>query len=265
MTSTIFSTAIIKREKAGTPITETDLENLAVEAIWKIFDRARLDIALRDGGSEFDLSLKEAKILGFKIDGHKVLNPEGFSGKTVEVSAFVSIGGAEIEEGSLRAYKLMGLSGSVIYLSPGDSKTPVFRASNGTAKKVGEINWGYADIIKSISESFGSDEKTSETIYKRLVNRELSESVLTKLDALLRNSIKGMLASVEAIARPAGAVFVGGLALPDVFYGKKFLFGAKRVTIEKESSVLDLKEIEEGAYAGLNNIVKTRIKWTNNR
>lgn len=291
--STFFSSAVIKRESYQTPITETDLENYVAEAIWKVFDKSRLEIATKSDMSEFDLVLKDARVMGFKIDGHKVLNPEGFTGKTLEVSTMVTITkksfGAfnlkNVEEGALRAHLLRQNQGvgSLLFAETLATSTTIFAASVLRTSRLGEVKWGKDYVLKAIAEFFSldmeKDKATAERIYKRFINKELSTAVLSKLENIFTASFKEFVSGVAELLREAkefksspASVFMNpapAFTLPESIFQKKFLFNDKRAkisTVEPTSdgeSLYALLEDRDKAYKHYNDIAKTRIKWVN--
>lgn len=279
--STILSTATIKRDNHQSPITETDLENYIVESVWKVFDKFRLEIASKSGISEFDLALRDARIMGFKVDGHKVSNPEGFTGKTIEVLTLVTIGKHGLEEGVLRAHIARDKSQvkSLLYIEAGDSMTSIFAATPDKAHRIGEVNWGKDNILSAISEFFQiekDDKAEAIKIYKRFVNGELSPYIFLKLESIFKssfrnfavelsnivNSVKGLkLASIESI-------FIDTFAIPDSLCAKKFLFDGKRAKIIRRDesahgnhSVTEFLDDKDKSYKRYNDIAKVRMKW----
>ncbi len=296
--STFFSTATIRREHSESPITETDLENYIIEAIWKVFDKSRLEIASKSDMSEFDLVLRDARVMGFKIDGYKVLNPEGFTGKTLEVLTMVTItkkgfalfngsfNSSGIEEGSLRAYLLSNrLEGKpLIFVESGNASTTIFASTPTKVSRVGEINWGKENILKAIRDLFqinqDSDKNTAEKIYKRFVSKELSPDLLSKLDSIFRSAFRDLIAGISDIVATTkelkllstNNIFMSvndSFALPEDLYQRRFLFDDKRAKITKVGDAKEGEDLrgfldeKDSAYKKYNDIAKTRIKWLN--
>lgn len=82
--TTIHSSISLVREKSKIPIDEADLDNLVSQAIWKFYDRQRGKVASKMQINDLDVLLSDAQIKGIKLDNHKVVNPIGFSAKSVE-------------------------------------------------------------------------------------------------------------------------------------------------------------------------------------
>lgn len=283
--STVISPALIKRENPQSPITETDLENYVIESIWRVFDRSRLDIASKCGASEFELGLKDARVIGFKIDGHKVVNPEGFTGKTIEILALVTVARKGLglfsvkdvaEEGCLKAYMLSSAKQArhLLYAETDDFSTKVFAVTPNKVSRVGEFDWGKANILKTIKEFFGGNSEAAEAIYKRFLSGELSSAVTLKLEKILKGSLAGF---VDRLADALKGVkdinfseitdiFVKSFHIPALAYGHRFTFHNKRAKIVdagNNHAVLEFIDDRSKCYERYNSIAKKRMKWMN--
>lgn len=62
-----------------------ELENLIAQAMGKIFNQCRSEAAHRLGIHEIDTIMVGAKARNFKVDGHLVVNPVGFTGKHISL------------------------------------------------------------------------------------------------------------------------------------------------------------------------------------
>jgi hypothetical protein len=62
-----------------------ELENLIAQAMGKIFNQCRAEAAKRLGIHEIDTIMVGAKARNFKVDGHLVVNPVGFTGKKISL------------------------------------------------------------------------------------------------------------------------------------------------------------------------------------
>jgi len=62
-----------------------ELENLIAQAMGKIFNQCRSEAAKRLAIHEIDTIMVGAKARNFKIDGHLVVNPVGFTGKKISL------------------------------------------------------------------------------------------------------------------------------------------------------------------------------------
>ena len=62
-----------------------ELENLIAQAMGKIFNQCRSEAAKRLAIHEIDTIMVGAKARNFKVDGHQVVNPVGFTGKKISL------------------------------------------------------------------------------------------------------------------------------------------------------------------------------------
>ncbi len=62
-----------------------ELENMIAQAMGKIFNQCRSEAAHRLGIHEVDTIMVGAKTRNFKVDGHLVVNPVGFTGKNISL------------------------------------------------------------------------------------------------------------------------------------------------------------------------------------
>jgi hypothetical protein len=62
-----------------------ELENMIAQAMGKIFNQCRSEAAHRLGVHEVDTIMVGAKARNFKVDGHLVVNPVGFTGKNISL------------------------------------------------------------------------------------------------------------------------------------------------------------------------------------
>lgn len=83
--ATIFLPLELEREefRRNNPVSLEELEGLISQAIDREFHRNRSEAGKRLGLDELDAVLVGARVAEFKVDGHRVLNLEGFVGKNL--------------------------------------------------------------------------------------------------------------------------------------------------------------------------------------
>lgn len=74
----------LKRDSAQAPLVPIELENLLSQAVGKIYNQCREAASRELGVNDLDTVLAHSKIVNFKVDGHRVMNPVGFRARTVE-------------------------------------------------------------------------------------------------------------------------------------------------------------------------------------
>ena len=74
-----------EHDAARSEVVLPELENLIAQAMGKIFNQCRSEAAKRLGIHEIDTIMVGSKARGFKVDGHLVVNPVGFTGKKISL------------------------------------------------------------------------------------------------------------------------------------------------------------------------------------
>ena len=87
-----------ERDRAKEEITLEELENLIAQAMSKVFTQCRSEAAKRVGVDDIHTILVGAKTGRFKVDGHTVMNPIGFTGKKISLLLDLTFTGRELFE-----------------------------------------------------------------------------------------------------------------------------------------------------------------------
>jgi hypothetical protein len=74
-----------ERDAEKSEVILPELENMIAQAMGKIFNQCRSEAAHRLGIHEIDTIMVGAKARNFKVDGHLVVNPVGFTGKNISL------------------------------------------------------------------------------------------------------------------------------------------------------------------------------------
>ncbi len=87
--SSVAHTALVPvhltRENKAHPLTATELENLLAQEVGKVFSVCRKEAGKQLKVDELDVILAASRVMNFRIDGHRVLNPLGFKASELEV------------------------------------------------------------------------------------------------------------------------------------------------------------------------------------
>jgi len=73
----------VVRENPLSPLEYEDLENIILNLAWRIYDKERIFVSQKMKISEWDVALANSKITEPRVDDKKVLNPLGFTCKTL--------------------------------------------------------------------------------------------------------------------------------------------------------------------------------------
>lgn len=288
---TVFSSVVVPHESRG-EISEADLENYLSKAVWKSFDVLRKEAAERLGVSEIDLILAGARVVGMKVDGHEVLNPHGFVGRTLEISLCITMvkrgvlesgkdknneAGVEIfEKGSAAAYllsRLLGLS-RLLYIEIEDDKTKLFLVTPIRTSYLNEFDWGKSHIAETYASSFGVPTETAFEIYGSFIKGDVSLTVLEKMRRVFYSAFKkfidGLTVNVKNfpdldLKRLPPIYIRSNFPLPEEMSKRAFMLGKKRarfISLDKEMDIGDLvNNSPYNAYEWLNQLARRRIRW----
>ena len=94
------STAI-SRKRPSEPITAEELQQMIGGAQAQTLEKSRRDLAMETGYSEIDVQLVNSAVVDVKIDGYRVTNPLGFTGRSVEISIYTSYA-PSVHQGALQ-------------------------------------------------------------------------------------------------------------------------------------------------------------------
>ncbi len=294
---TIFKIIQLERQNPGEELTQTDLENNLAQAVWKLFDGLRIEASGRLGINEADLLLADVRVIGVRVDGHQVINPEGFRGRTMEFNLCISLvkrdrlpaednQGDIFEEGVVRAYLVSRKVelGELFYVESRDNSIYVFKVTPNISSYLTEFNWGKDDIYRAFTTEVGTDNELGEALYLRYTEGKASPKIMNKLDAAFYNTfgtfVNGLAMAIrnsketgrnlrsEHDANKKGrnqvAIYINSFKLPPEVWGKRFTVGDRRVRFLQAPEV-DLNDFisdnSNGVNSQLSRLAKQRIKW----
>lgn len=281
---TIFSFVEIERDDSQEELGMVDLENYISQAIWRLFDGLRADTAERLGVQEADMVLTDARVMGIKIDGHQVVNPQGFTGKTIEILLGITMVRRDkfventhlFEGGAVRAYLLAKKIdfADTVYVEVNDDITTMFSITPRGITYMSGFDWGGSKLINSIKDEFDVQPFTADGIYNRHVNGNVSDHVSRRLDRIFYNTlgefVNGVTTSMKNFlgARNSNVPHVylrTFFPIPESLHRKRFPFGDKRIRFMPSVGESDLQVFVDDEvhdiYMELNNLAKRRIKW----
>lgn len=206
------------------PLTLVELENLLAQAMGKLFNGERKNASAHLGVDELDAILVNSKITNFKVEGHAVLNPVGFGGKTIEgvlellfttrqifyglKELFNNKDGFFFTGAHLAALRLIArlepLPANLLLAGKdGVSYFILDRAAWGNAVYDGKIDWRLDSLWKAISSSLGTSREATMKLYNiflrggasadftRSFRRILKPEMDKFLDEIKKSRLKG--------------------------------------------------------------------------
>ncbi|MBI1839174.1 MAG: hypothetical protein HYR95_02695 [Candidatus Colwellbacteria bacterium] len=280
---TVFSSITLPHETREA-LSESDLENYLSKAVWKCFDKLRQEAAARLNIDETDLILADARVVGVKVDGHEVLNPHGFTGKSFEITLCITMVRREVaveaenifEKGSTVSYLLSRVSGlkNLLYVEVGESATTIFLTTPLRTSYLSEFDWGKADLIKSYKKYFELDDGTVWQLFQLYTANNVSVAVSEKMDKIFKESFRTFLNGLTMCVRNFEDIdskklppiyLKGAFLLPAHLYLKDFSLHNKRVKFREVNPDVEIEDLvynySYNVYDWLNQLARRRIKW----
>ena len=241
---TTYAAAKEIRERPQEPIDEGDLDTMVSQTIWKFFDRNRGRIASRMGAAEFDVLLSEAHVEGVRLDGHRVVNPVGFTARTFEshfvqtylrrdfadfvkrcVAGRTPSGIVELAPTVARALSRGTTHPRFLFCGVTPRTTAVVGVDEGHIETLGTLSWGSAHCAEYFAEHLALRTDVAAEVIRAYLRGACSRALTRGFDALFLDGlaffIKGIRRYAEQTA--ARAVYLFAVEpLPPLFFGTQF-------------------------------------------
>jgi len=242
--TTIYSSVSLVRDNPSALIEESDLDNIVSQATWKFFDRRRQSIANKMKVDDFDLIFTDARVLGIRLDGHKVVNPVGFKARTVKISfsqTFLTRAFSDLikeflpvenivfvgEAGTLISNLLALESSQDRFLTTTISlgHTDVFLVNDQDRNFFDTFPWGFENLKEHVADQLSVSSSTAETIVELYTHGETSSAFARRFEQLLmkefNNFIKGLSRSFKR-SKTDSAFLHTRITFPDFFFASSF-------------------------------------------
>ena len=92
----------LNRKRPQEPISAAELNEMIAGAQAQTLDYSRRELAMETGYSEIDVQLINSAVVDVKIDGYRVTNPLGFTGRSVAISIYTSYA-PSVHQGDLQS------------------------------------------------------------------------------------------------------------------------------------------------------------------
>ncbi|MFA4999728.1 MAG: hypothetical protein WC519_03355 [Parcubacteria group bacterium] len=200
--TSVYSSRIMERENPREEITESEIENAISQAIWKLFDEERMLFSRRLDLSEMDVVMADVRVLFIKLDGGVVVNPIGFTAKTIEVGLAEILITRELSENIKLSSPKKGEivftlepTASCAWLIRKESKQKDFIIARVSEEKtfiyhsskeekisyVSDFGWGVGEIFKFIMSQFNVSESAARELLHRYVRGDMSPEMINAL------------------------------------------------------------------------------------
>jgi hypothetical protein len=218
------------RELWKEEVSVEELENLIAQAMAKVFTQCRSEAAKRIAADDLDTILVGAKSEYFKIDGHTVMNPVGFTGKKISLLLELTFTRRDVFENlkqffnspdefffieSPQAFlhsvaRVRDLPVSVI-APDNDGGSALFilqKADGGQPILYREkLPWSFATIVRRIADELGVGPEAAGELYHAYCNGKLSATAERGFRKMLQPSTDALFDAMEK-AKLSGYVYL---------------------------------------------------------
>lgn len=264
--TTVESIARVRRQDAGRPIDEGELDTLVFKALWEFLNRYRAWAAKKMEVADLDLALASIEVVDVSIDGHRLLNPIGFRGSMLAVgfrgtfvprtlaALFERFGGwirelAVTERGSHLASTFCSRVGNHL-IDIGERRTMVFSRRGEDLVYARGFEWGSVTVIDSVAAQFRCSGGVARELLLAAARGRTSERFARVIDRSLRAEalkLSEFVKSVEGKRKPSAAS--GGKESPNQFTAHF------RTPVPRFSALLDRTPI---TLAGVDEVLAAR-------
>jgi len=286
---TVFLPYFFERKNAGQKIEETELYDLISQSIWRLFDEQRISLGRRFDISELDVILADARVLSVKLDGSKVINPLGFSAKTIEIYLSATLMKRMKEDATRPGFSknenILIVESNAAYARQLQDEKKVKKfimaaveeeaayfyliESSGKIVYLDDFNWGESHLIRDTIKSFAVSESGAKEILDRYFSGQTSLYFFKKFKPHLSRFLEELIHGIEAVIynnkMNKTPVYVSGRLINRIEKnhwqakaGRPIVYfvpsSDKKILADRESESL-LKHKE------LNRFIKQRIRW----
>jgi hypothetical protein len=188
------------------------LENLLAQEIGKIFNQRRSEAASKLKLHEIDTILVNYRVMGLKIDDHLVLNPIGFTGKTIKAvleltfttrgifeylkNIFNADEGfffTELSRAALSSIaKIQEPPIGLLLLGVGKGRYFMLeKAAWGRVVYESGLGWSLGELLEAISLAFQASHGVVLELYEKYLKNDMSEHFRRSLGRVIRPVIMG--------------------------------------------------------------------------
>ncbi len=221
LATSVYGAVNLEREHSKDPIVEPDIENMISQGIWKMFDRERVRAALKMGVREVDLILSDVRVEEVRLDNHRVLDPRGFTARTMSVRLIETLLPASLldefhavfpkaknvyftEGGGVNARSItlgLGVREAFLYLEIFSAVTDVFAVHGDRIAYVDTLPWGVRDFERNIAEAFSVSETIAREMIARSITNRASPHFLRRMEKILLGACDALAVSLEKAVR----------------------------------------------------------------
>ncbi len=248
--SSVAHTALVpvhlRRENKTHPLNATELENLLAQEVGKVFSVCRKEAGKQLKVDELDVILAASRVMNFRIDGHRVLNPLGFKASELEVVLELILTTRPVYEdiknfaGRRQDFFFTELTRSELNVlqkteeaplsvlrlgETGSTYATIESAKLGQTIARGKFPFRTGSFLEAIEQGWLVNRETAEVVYEMYLRRDVSGHTEKAIGKLLAPAEKSFFKAFKE-AKLKGPVYVESeiplpWPLPLTKYGRK--------------------------------------------
>jgi len=202
----------LMRSDCNSEITRSEFDDLVSRGIWKLLMQQRVAAAKQLLEQEIDIRLIDADIIQVLLDGHRVVNPIGFTARTIEFTCsqtFISkalfnffsslltddnlalvVEGAALLTSSIKG-EMAG--GDFLFASIGSKRTVLYEVEGVAVRYLDSFELGRDSLFNSLTAEVGVDSYVASQILNKYKEKDLSNT----MKRLVERAISGELAMLS--------------------------------------------------------------------
>lgn len=265
--TTLVGSVQLMRSDAKAELTAAELSNLVSQGVWKVATQQRPLAARKMQIPDLHVQLADADVTQVRLNGHRVVNPIGFTAKAVELYCRETFLDAELLaslQRSLTDDNLASVAESpmiiasliarmhpqqdFLFFSAGTHESALYRAHAGTLIFVDSVLWGTETLLAGIARQFAVSTEAAQSMLARYAHHELSRRMVAAVEAAASGELAILTHAISAHQPREASVPVyiqAAVRLPEFLFDPSF---SRRL-----GSTLSLTEVNEdlvGKYTG---------------
>lgn len=230
-----------EREHPKDPIIAIELENALAQAVGKAFTQSRKDAGELFGVDELDVMLAGSAVVEFAVQGHRVMNPVGFTGKIVTGVLELTLTRRDLLEdihrlvgrrdfffthmgrAAVKGLEDMGKAPMALVKTDeeGSWVASMGGKKSGSLLRNTPITWSPSEFLSSIEDAWGVSHETAKRIYDAYCEGRVSERSRQFLRRLFEEDLKALCAELAVQKIPPRVCLVSPVRFPEPFPFKK--------------------------------------------
>jgi hypothetical protein len=235
---------VLMRSDSRSELRQAELENLVSQGLWKLVNMHRPVAAAAMGIPETRVRLADADVMQIKLDGHRVVNPIGFTARAVELwyretfvdevllkhlaNALTEDNLSSVVEAPAMLAQLIARvrpQESFLFVSVGAEESLVYHVDHLACAYVDSFHWGTETLLGGVAHQFGTTRELTSQLLSRYGAKQVSPAVRKAIEAAASGELAILSNGIAAHQPKTGdlPVYVhGAVSLPEFLFDNTF-------------------------------------------